>query len=471
MKTSQDQIHMAKIQKPKSAKRKGRKPTRSGWNQFSVRVVTTRTKNPSLCLSGSEHVSYLVNSHFDVEWVNTEAAPQASPTTALSSDQIIGGSVFTALFQDAALEQMAGFDDLLRIHLAIAKQRLSKSALLARNAHLSPEQLMRLGSLYDQVGAVSTRELVSTEANLAAAGDSECWYSIYAASFREGIVFSYARALDTADALAALLSRRDMVIRDILKHRRPYKTRLAVLVADLAGSTRLSAELPAEEYFELVNQIWGSMSKHIRNFQATHGKHVGDGMVAYFLPQADSNYAFNTLKCAQAMSNTMTDISAEWKARKGWVHDLKLNIGIDEGEEWFGTYQTPTHLEFTVLGDTINRGARLSDFARNGSIWTSKAAISCLAAQERDSIKYGVRHTCDGVENLVLNTYSRISDLVDFFAPANAKLADIANLAVTEILEVVAPSTLQASQFHHPSRSIFQSRPQCEFSSLKTIRG
>jgi len=74
----------------------------------------------------------------------------------------------------------------------------------------------------------------------------------------------------------------------------------------------------------------------------------------------------------------MVEVSRSWKGRKNWLNDLRLNIGLDEGEEWFGTYQTPTHLEFTVLGDTIKRASRLSDFARRGSVWVSKTMMAKL---------------------------------------------------------------------------------------------
>ena len=58
-----------------------------------------------------------------------------------------------------------------------------------------------------------------------------------------------------------------------------------------------------------------------------------------------------------------------------WVNELYLNIGLNEGEEWFGTYRTATTVEFTVLGDTINHAGRLSDFARYGAVWATKNLI------------------------------------------------------------------------------------------------
>jgi len=42
--------------------------------------------------------------------------------------------------------------------------------------------------------------------------------------------------------------------------------------------------LPPEEYFELINDVWGAMEPKIRKYYATYGNHVGDGMVYYFFP-------------------------------------------------------------------------------------------------------------------------------------------------------------------------------------------
>ena len=57
----------------------------------------------------------------------------------------------------------------------------------------------------------------------------------------------------------------------------------------------------------------------------------------------------------------------------------------------FGAYQTPTHLEFTVLGDTINRVARLSDFATGGAIWATKNLMTSLSTRERANLDFDIR--------------------------------------------------------------------------------
>lgn len=83
----------------------------------------------------------------------------------------------------------------------------------------------------------------------------------------------------TGPGLLEFLSRRDIVIRNLLRKRLPVLTPLAVIVADLQNSVKICSELPPEEYFELINEIWSTMAPLFRKYYGTYGKHVGDGMV------------------------------------------------------------------------------------------------------------------------------------------------------------------------------------------------
>jgi adenylate cyclase len=265
-------------------------------------------------------------------------------------------------------------------------------------------------------------------------------YNVYASYYREGILFihlpSYAES--ESDSLLGLLERRDEVIRNLLKKHLPVLTDVAVLVADLQNSVRICTELPPEEYFELINQIWASMEPIFRKYYGTHGKHVGDGMVYYFFPQPDCNYIFNALMCAQEMKAIMRRISKEWQLRKNWINELYLNIGLNEGHEWLGIFHIETKVEFTVLGDTINHAARLSDFSRGGAVWATKNLLGKLPAKERQRVKFGIRRKdAEGREAFVNAFYSRVSELAYLNdAARNEKLSDIAALPVTEIIEI-----------------------------------
>ncbi len=261
-------------------------------------------------------------------------------------------------------------------------------------------------------------------------------YSAYVSYFREGMLFVYTPDNQPDETLLNVLSRRDEVIRDLLKNHLPVLMDLSVLVADLQNSTTICLQLPPEEYFELINQMWAAMEPIFRRYYGTHGKHVGDGMVYYFFPQPDCSYLLNAVRCASELRAEMRKISQSWQLRKNWGIDLKLKIGLHEGTEWLGTFHIDSKVEFTVLGDTINHAARLSDFAAGSTIWASKSLVSKLVPEERRKLRYGIRRRdSDGIETLVEATFAPVSALVDQ-EHHGKKMRDIAGMAVTEIVEV-----------------------------------
>jgi len=395
-----------------------------------------------ICLDGQlrltvedlAHPAYLVNRRFELEWCNPVAAGRLVGDDDDSETQV---NLFARLIASRLSERVAGWDELARFHLAIAKNFLSHEQLLAV-AHGDDRKLAsHLIQAFEEIEASSAEGgVLGTEVNLAPPGQPAQWFKLYCSFFREGLFFTYAPLTEDQDSILTLLARRDLVIRDLLKKRRPHLTQLAVLTADLQGSCKICAELPPEEYFELINEVWSSMEPLLRRYYATHGKHVGDGMLYYFLPQPDSNYVMNAVRCGVEMREKMREIDDRWTRKKNWVNRLRLNIGIDEGQEWFGTYQTPTHLEFTALGDTINNASRLSDFATGGTIWVTKNVLGRLSSDERERLTFGVRRLgADGEEILVSSTFARIGTLVEQRQMPDVKYRDVAALPVTEVLE------------------------------------
>jgi class 3 adenylate cyclase/DNA-binding transcriptional MerR regulator len=390
-----------------------------------------------LTMGDFHHPAYLVNNKFEVEWANSAAEREifrlrGGLPSDLTERNLLG------IFAEAGADRPAqSWEGVLRFHVAIAKKRLSKAALFSIDLRGDAEEVTRLGRVYDAVEAVEPQPLLHTEVDLAASSGEARPHNLYATFFREGIFFAYVPVVEESDGLLNFLSRRDLVIRDLLQSRRPYLTPLTVLVADIQESVKICAELPPEEYFELINHVWGSMASLLRKYYGTYGKHVGDGMVYYFFPQPDCNYIMNAIACALEMREIMRTVSRKWQNRKNWVNDLRLNIGLDEGEEWFGTYRTPTHLEFTALGDTINRSSRLSDFAREGTVWVTKNMLGKLPSKLRETVRYGIRRRTESGETVIMDSsYSRISNLIDLQDSRYGKFHDIAVLPVTEILDL-----------------------------------
>jgi hypothetical protein len=150
-------------------------------------------------------------------------------------------------------------------------------------------------------------------------------------------------------------------------------------------------------------------------------------------PESAYKHVLNGLLCAYEIRKKLAEINSEWNIRKKWTNKLCFNIGIHEGREWFG--YIPVN-QFTALGDTVNISGRLSEFARDGAVWTSKHLISLLPADIQKKLVFGIRRMSPQGEMFVANSFSRIMDLVDLSKPEHAKFVDISTLSVTELTEI-----------------------------------
>ncbi len=381
--------------------------------------------------------AYMVNHKFELVWVNDLAR----------SDLLDGIDSLPPTEEERSLFRLlaaggitAGLGDLLRFQVALAKSRISPGGFAALCEGLSPESFARLQQIYAETAAEAPHPIVDAPIQMLGRDGHPSPRRAYASFFREGIFVVLVPEGTPPDTMVDLLCRRDEVVRSLLRRRLPVLTHLAVLVADLQSSVKICSELPPDEYFQLINEIWAAMGPIFRKYHGTYGKHVGDGMVYYFFPQPDSDYLHNAVCCAQEIRREMTRISKAWQVSKNWLNELYLNTGITEGQEWLGTFQSSTSIEFVVLGDTINQAARISDFARFGAIWATKSLVSKLPHDLRDRVRYGVRrHGADGREVFVQSSYAMVSSLIEPDDEKNAKLRDIATLPITEIVDVDLP--------------------------------
>ena len=388
---------------------------------------------PGISLEEIAHPAYIVNDAFEVVWFNDAARfGTASPLARLPADALTHG-IFGYLLRGAA----SGPESLravLRFHLALAKQRGAALADLSRD--VPREERPLLERLYQEVTRLEPALVAQTYIPADPAGGAAP-VLLYAVRFREGLLFLYVPGGAASQAVSTLLAAPDTSAGLAGRRRVPALTQVAVLVADLQDAARLWAELPAQEYFELIDQVWLAVDPIFRRHRGTHGKHPGEGMVGYFLPQPDSSHLWNALLAAQQIREAMRGLSREWQSRKGWATQLCMNTGIDEGQEWLGTLRSGSPVEFTVLGDAVNHAARIAHFSRSGAVWATRNLVGKLRPEERQRLKYGVtRKGKDGRELLVLSIFSRVEDLLGA-PPADGEAhAAIARLPVTEILDI-----------------------------------
>ena len=231
----------------------------------------------------------------------------------------------------------------------------------------------------------------------------------------------------------------DAAREDAVTRRAPVLTDVAVLASQLQHAQRLWHELPPEEYFELVNQVWSTLETIFRRCQGTLGRYVGDGMACYFLPQAQTHHMWNALMAAVQAREAMRRLSKEWQLRKRWSTELYMNTGIDEGREWHGTLRPGLHAETTVLGNAANHAMEISSFASSGSIWATRNLVVKLPPPYRRQLEYGVhRRNGEGREIFVPAVFARLEDLGEGTPGRSEFRRGSGSLSLTEIISAGA---------------------------------
>jgi class 3 adenylate cyclase len=243
--------------------------------------------------------------------------------------------------------------------------------------------------------------------------------------FREGVLFVYVGGADAAETAPAQAAAAPAV--------RP----VAVLVSTLQDANGLWVKLSAQEYFELLNEVWTELDRIFRQYQGQPGR-PGEVLVCYFLSQADGTYQWNALAAAQQTREAMRKVSRRWKLRKGWDVELFMNIGVDEGQDWIGTLGAGERAELRVMGDAADRAEQLARCSRMGAILVTRSLLGKLSTEERKRLTYGVRQLdASGAEtSRVLFTFARLEDIA---APV-VVAARVADLAVAELLDLNFPT-------------------------------
>jgi len=380
--------------------------------------------------------AYLMNYQFEIEWINEQAETMVFGKNIRTIRDVEYRNVFRLFLNWEFTNFIKNWEEFLHYHMVFFKSRQPREQIAHLYSNISQKEIDYLEKVYDKTEVVRLEKIYQHFINLIEKDRPEERYIVYTTFFREGMFFLYLPADSVPAGISEYLSNREVLVRELLQQRLPTLVSFSVLVADLQGSVRICAELPPEEYFELINSMWRLLEESFKKFNGIFGKKIGDGVVYYFLKKQDPNYIMNSINCALEIREKMSRFSIDWKLRKKWYNDLYLNMGINEGQEYFST-TTPssTNIEFTALGDTINYASRLSNLARYGSIITTKNLMNKLDDDMKRSLRFGVIKRVNDRDVFVEKVFSQVIDLVKDDEARRERFADISALPVTEILD------------------------------------
>lgn len=145
------------------------------------------------------------------------------------------------------------------------------------------------------------------------------------------------------------------------------KSDVTILMSDLRGFTRTSAAMDAEEVVEMLNDYFSVLADIIFQHDGTIDKFVGDAILAVFgSPEPDERHEHNAVRCAMAMRDQIPLINK--RRTSAGLPTCQLGIGVHTGEVLHGFIGAAERLEFTVIGDTVNKACRYCDGTGAGEI-------------------------------------------------------------------------------------------------------
>jgi class 3 adenylate cyclase/tetratricopeptide (TPR) repeat protein len=143
---------------------------------------------------------------------------------------------------------------------------------------------------------------------------------------------------------------------------------VTVLFADIAGYTRLTSVLGAEEIHALLNRYFETVDAVVESYGGAVDKHIGDNVMAVFgAPVAHDDDPMRAVRAALDIHERMAGLSKEGG------HPISAHIGIASGRVVASSTGSDTHREYTVTGDSVNLAARLQDKAQPGETLISDA--------------------------------------------------------------------------------------------------
>jgi adenylate cyclase len=160
------------------------------------------------------------------------------------------------------------------------------------------------------------------------------------------------------------------------KHRGGAEIEIAVLYADVRGSTPLAARMRPAEFGALMERFFIAATRVLTGQGAAIDKMVGDEVIGLFVPgMIGPDYRRRAVRAGLGLLRATghADAAGPW---------LPIGVGVHSGIAFVGSIGgADGSYEFAALGETMNLGARLVAAAAAGELMISDAVWPDVRAE------------------------------------------------------------------------------------------
>jgi adenylate cyclase len=144
-----------------------------------------------------------------------------------------------------------------------------------------------------------------------------------------------------------------------------------IMFSDLRGFTSLAGQMEPDEVTEMLEDYFGHLVPIVFEHHGLIDKFVGDAIVAVFgSPDQDDAHHRHAIESALRMQDAMREVNARRAACGKQVGEL--GVGLHCGPVIHGFIGSRERMEFTVIGDAVNRASRYCDGAAGGEVLISE---------------------------------------------------------------------------------------------------
>jgi adenylate cyclase len=142
---------------------------------------------------------------------------------------------------------------------------------------------------------------------------------------------------------------------------------LTVFFSDVRGFTTISETLTPEKLSELMNEYFTPMTGIVLRSKGVLDKYIGDAIMAFWgAPLEMENHADVAAGAAIEMLYALDKLRLDFK-KKG-LPDIDIGIGLNSGPMSVGNMGSGERFTYTVMGDSVNLGARLEGLTKEYGI-------------------------------------------------------------------------------------------------------
>jgi adenylate cyclase len=154
---------------------------------------------------------------------------------------------------------------------------------------------------------------------------------------------------------------------------------MSILMADIRGFTRMSAQRDPEEVVRIVNNFLSPMTEVVLRHGGTIDEFIGDAILVLFgAPRAMEDHAARAVACAIEMQLAMPSVN-ELNRRDG-LPEVTTGIAINSGEVVVGNIGSERRAKYGVVGHNVNFTARIETETAGGQILVSDRTRSIIGS-------------------------------------------------------------------------------------------